>query len=149
LFAALVGLHDFGSCQIGTARSAARIRAVAEAALRGQQLLAAFDRCLIGRRRVRLCLSAEQGCQQEKEHWQTLPKKDDLAYAVLAMQIIRPSKTYDVCIVGSGAGGGMAAKVLCDAGADVVVLEAGVPWDVEKDSKMSAWAYDSPRRGAS
>src|SRR5207244_12429376 len=65
------------------------------------------------------------------------------------MQIIRPSKTYDVCIVGSGAGGGMAAKVLCDAGADVVMLEAGAPWDVEKDSKMSAWAYDSPRRGAS
>jgi choline dehydrogenase-like flavoprotein len=65
------------------------------------------------------------------------------------MQIIRPSKTYDVCIVGSGAGGGMAAKVLCDAGADVVMLEAGGPWDVEKDSKMSAWAYDSPRRGAS
>jgi len=43
----------------------------------------------------------------------------------------------------------MAAKVLCDAGADVVMLEAGGPWDVEKDSKMSAWAYDSPRRGAS
>ncbi len=64
------------------------------------------------------------------------------------MQIIRQPKTYDVCIVGSGAGGGMAANVLCDAGADVVMLEAGGPWDVEKDSKMSAWAYDSPRRGA-
>jgi choline dehydrogenase-like flavoprotein len=64
------------------------------------------------------------------------------------MQVIRQSKSYDVCIVGSGAGGGMAAKVLCDAGADVVMLEAGGSWDVEKDSKMSAWAYDSPRRGA-
>jgi choline dehydrogenase-like flavoprotein len=64
------------------------------------------------------------------------------------MQVIRQPKTYDVCIVGSGAGGGMAAKVLCEAGADVVMLEAGPMWDAEKDSKMSAWAYDSPRRGA-
>src|SRR5579864_6394102 len=64
------------------------------------------------------------------------------------MQIIRPARTYDVCIVGSGAGGGMAAYVLCQAGADVVMLEAGGTWDVEKDSRMSAWPYDSPRRGA-
>src|SRR6184192_619133 len=64
------------------------------------------------------------------------------------MQIIRTPKVYDVCIVGSGAGGGMAAKVLCEAGADVVMLEAGPMWDAAKDSKMSAWPYDSPRRGA-
>lgn len=64
------------------------------------------------------------------------------------MQVIRTPKTYDVAIVGSGAGGGMAAKVLTEAGADVVLLEAGPMWDVEKDSAMLEWNYDAPRRGA-
>ena len=64
------------------------------------------------------------------------------------MQVIRTPKTYDVAIVGSGAGGGMAAKVLTEAGADVVLLEAGPMWDVEKDSAMLKWNYDAPRRGA-
>ena len=42
----------------------------------------------------------------------------------------------------------MAAKVLTEAGADVVLLEAGPMWDVEKDSAMLTWNYDAPRRGA-
>jgi choline dehydrogenase-like flavoprotein len=58
-------------------------------------------------------------------------------------------KTYDVCIVGSGAGGGMAAYVLTQAGARVVLLEAGPPWYATKDSKMLVPEYSSPRRGGS
>src|SRR2546425_8730858 len=58
-------------------------------------------------------------------------------------------RSYDVCIVGSGAGGGMAAYMLTKAGAEVVVLEAGGPWDNAKDSAMLNRPYESPRRGKS
>lgn len=64
------------------------------------------------------------------------------------MQIIRGRTLYDVCIVGSGAGGGMAAKVLTEAGANVVMLEAGPMWNPTAESYMFHWTYDSPRRGA-
>lgn len=42
------------------------------------------------------------------------------------------SKDYDVCIIGSGAGGGPVALTLARAGYSVVVMEKG-PWFTEKD----------------
>jgi choline dehydrogenase-like flavoprotein len=56
---------------------------------------------------------------------------------------------YDVCIVGSGAGGGMAAYALTQAGARVVMLEAGGEWYASKNSQMLTASYQTPRRGGS
>ena len=63
-------------------------------------------------------------------------------------QVIRSAKVYDVCIIGSGAAGGMAAKVLTEGGLDVVLLEAGPPVDPSKDYKEHVWPYELPHRGA-
>jgi choline dehydrogenase-like flavoprotein len=63
-------------------------------------------------------------------------------------QVISGSKVYDVIIVGSGAGGGMAAFVLGHAGAKCLMLEAGRWWDTAKESGMLDWNYDAPHRGA-
>ena len=65
------------------------------------------------------------------------------------MPFLSRQSPYDVCIVGSGAGGGMAAHTLTQAGANVVLLEAGPLWFSTEDSAMLQWAYRSPRRGAS
>ena len=43
---------------------------------------------------------------------------------------------YDVAIIGSGAGGGMAAYALTKAGVRVVMLEAGGEWYASKNSTM-------------
>ena len=63
-------------------------------------------------------------------------------------QIRKSPKVYDAIIVGSGAGGGMAAYVLTKAGAKCLMLEAGGWYDTAKQSKMFAWNYQAPHRGA-
>jgi choline dehydrogenase-like flavoprotein len=63
-------------------------------------------------------------------------------------QVIRSPKMYDVCVIGSGAGGGTAAKILTEGGLSVVLLEAGPPVFPEKDFKMLMWPYELPHRGA-
>src|SRR5579872_4224323 len=62
-------------------------------------------------------------------------------------QVIRSPKVYDVCIVGSGAAGGTAAKVLTEGGFNVALLEAGPPLFPEKDFKEHVWPYQLPHRG--
>lgn len=63
-------------------------------------------------------------------------------------EVIRPPKAYDVCIIGSGAAGGAAAKVLTEGGLNVVMLEAGPALNPAKDYKEHLWPYDLPHRGA-
>jgi choline dehydrogenase-like flavoprotein len=60
-----------------------------------------------------------------------------------------PRPEFDVCIIGSGAGGGMAAYALAKEGARVVMLEAGRRWFASHDSDMMVPSYATPHRGAS
>ena len=62
-------------------------------------------------------------------------------------QVMRTPKSYDICVIGSGAGGGMAAKILTEGGLNVALLEAGPPVNPEKDYKMFVWPYELPHRG--
>jgi choline dehydrogenase-like flavoprotein len=65
------------------------------------------------------------------------------------IHIKKQSKKYDAIIVGSGAGGGMAAYVLANAGLKVCLLEAGPNYDPRENSSQLKNPWDSPRRGAS
>ncbi len=67
------------------------------------------------------------------------------------MQIKENTKQYDAIIVGSGAGGGMAANILANNGLKVAILEAGGYFDPKDPKTMTQmkWPWESPRRGAS
>ena len=54
---------------------------------------------------------------------------------------------HDVVVVGSGAGGGMTAWVLANAGVKVLVLEAGRDYDPANETPMFAWNRDAPLLG--
>ena len=66
------------------------------------------------------------------------------------MQIKESSKIYDAVIVGSGAGGGMATKILSEAGLNIAVVEAGPHFDPANPDQQTQmkWPWESPRRGA-
>ena len=62
---------------------------------------------------------------------------------------------YDMIVIGTGAGGGMTIKTLCEAGLKVCALNAGRRLDPEHDFRfhrmpwdMKFRGLDDPRRGA-
>jgi choline dehydrogenase-like flavoprotein len=64
------------------------------------------------------------------------------------LQIIRSPQVFDVVVVGSGAGGGTAVKVLTDRGLNVALLEAGPMLNPQKDFKEHVMPIDVDHRGA-
>jgi choline dehydrogenase-like flavoprotein len=61
------------------------------------------------------------------------------------LQVKKSPKEYDAVIVGSGAGGGMAAYVLAKAGLKVCLLEAGPNYDPAINSSQLKQPWESPR----
>ena len=64
---------------------------------------------------------------------------------LLRFMNIQSKRVFDVCVIGSGAAGGFAAKILTEAGADVVLLEAGTKGRLE-DLYIHDWPYELPKR---
>lgn len=57
-----------------------------------------------------------------------------------------PRTIYDVCVIGSGAAGGVVTKQLCQAGAKVILLEGGSEVPPSK-FRSHCWPYDLKFRG--
>src|SRR5882762_5300366 len=58
-----------------------------------------------------------------------------------------PSQVYDVIVIGTGAGGGMAIKTLCEAGLQVCALNAGRRLNPQKDFRNHRMPWDMKFRG--
>jgi choline dehydrogenase-like flavoprotein len=58
-----------------------------------------------------------------------------------------PRRIYDVIVIGTGAGGGMTIKRLCEAGLKVCALNAGRHLDPVKDFRNHRQSYDMKYRG--
>ena len=54
--------------------------------------------------------------------------------------------SYDVCVIGSGAAGGVMAKELAEGGANILLLEAG-PRIEMRELRSHAWPYELRYRG--
>lgn len=54
-------------------------------------------------------------------------------------------KIYDAIVIGSGAGGGMYAKVLTEAGASVLLIDAG-SHQIDRDIRHHQWTWELPYR---
>lgn len=67
---------------------------------------------------------------------------------LLMANLRRSPKKYDVVVIGSGAGGGTAVRVLTDLGIEVALLEAGPMVNPSRDFKEHMWPYEVDHRGA-